>query len=412
MQTDFDVLIVGGGLVGASLACALRAAPLRVAVIEAVAPPLAERPGYDDRTLALAYGSRRIFEGMGLWQEIAQASSAAPIERIHISDRGRFGVTRLQAQDAGLPALGYVVSAPVLGSVLHRALAGQSRVTSMVPAVVGSVAVEPSAARVRVQVGGVEHTLNARLVVAADGANSPVRTAAGIAAEQIDYAQSAVVTAVTPERPHRYTAYERFTESGPLAVLPASKDHCAVVWTIAAERVDAALGWDDDTFRERLQEHFGERLGRFVNVGRRRAYPLALTRVRAPVRPRLIVIGNAAHTVHPVAGQGFNLGLRDVAALAEVLCEAAAAGADVGATEALQRYAEWRAQDTRRVTAFTHFLARVFSNDFLPVVLARDLGLVTVDLLPCVKSPLIRLTSGQAGRLPRLARGLPLRGTA
>ena len=409
MKTDFDILIAGGGLVGASLACALRGSGLRVCMVEATAPPLADRPGYDDRTFALAYGSRRIFEGMELWDGIARRSDAAPIKRIHISDRGRFGFTRLRAEDASLDALGYVVSAPVLGAALYRALADERDIALLTPATVQSVAFDEEAVRAQVRTEAGERTLKARLIVAADGANSPIREAAGLAAERVEYGQTAIVSAVTPEFPHGYTAYERFTAEGPLALLPAGASHCAVVWTVASARVDEMLAWDDEEFRDRLEMCFGERLGRFVRVGRRQAYPLVLTRVRDHVRARLVVVGNAAHTVHPVAGQGFNLGLRDVAALSELLLEQAAAGGDIGDLALLRRYAAWREQDNRVVAGFTHSLIRIFSNDYLPVAFVRNVGLTAVDLLPPLKRYLIRTTSGLAGRLPRLALGLPPR---
>ena len=411
MKTDFDILIVGGGLVGASLACALRESGLSIGMIEAMTPALSEKPGFDDRTLALAYGSRRIFEGLGVWNAIADRG-AAPIKRIHISDRGRFGATRLHARDVGLDALGYVVSAPVLGTSLYHAIAGRSNIHVLSPATVLSVEIGDDAARVCVSAGGTEHDLRARLVVAADGANSPIREAAGIEASRVDYGQTAIVSAVATEYAHEGTAYERFTESGPLALLPAGSDYCAVVWTVAADQVDTVKAWDDETFRAKLQDCFGERLGRFLRVGKRQVHPLALTQVREHVRPRLVIVGNAAHTVHPVAGQGFNLGLRDVATLAEVLMEAVHAGRDIGDLTGLRRYADWRARDNKVVSTLTHSLIRVFSNDYWPVVCLRDAGLVAVDLLPPAKRGLIRVTSGLAGRLPRLACGLPLRMSA
>src|SRR5581483_3481783 len=327
MRTDFDVLVVGGGLVGASLAYALRGSGLSIGVVEAFPFSFSESPSFDDRTLALAYGSRRIFAALGLWEAIARRG-AAPIKRIHVSDRGRFGVARLTAAEAGLDALGYVVTHRTLGASLYEAIKDQSNVNMIAPATLQSVTLEESAARVRVQAGDAAQDLSARLLVAADGANSPIRDAVGIEVERVPYDQTAVVSAVTTELSHQDTAYERFTESGPLALLPAD-----------AERV---LAWDDETFRRELQVAFGERLGRFSGVGKRNAYPLALTRVREHVRPRLALIGNAAHAVHPVAGQGFNLGLRDVAALAEVLTDAVAAGRDPGDIAALQRYADWR----------------------------------------------------------------------
>jgi 2-octaprenyl-6-methoxyphenol hydroxylase len=407
METDFDILIVGGGLVGASLACALRESGLRVGMIEAARLPLSDRPRFDDRTLALAYGSRRIFEGLGVWRAIADRG-AAPIRRIHISDRGRFGFARLHATDLGLEALGYVVSAPVLGKSLYEAIEGRPDIRVIAPAAVQSVEIRHDAAHVRVGEAGGARELTARLVVAADGANSPIREAAGIVANRIDYRQSAIVSAVSTERAHEGTAYERFTGSGPLALLPAGPDYCAVVWTVAANKVATVVEWDDPMFLAQLQKRFGERLGRFLRVGGRQVHPLALTRVREHVRPRLVIIGNAAHTVHPVAGQGFNLGLRDVAALAETLVEGEDRG-DIGDLARLRRYAERRARDNQVVSGFTHSLVRIFSNDYWPIAGLRDAGLIAVDLLPPVKRGLIRITSGLAGRLPRLARGLPLR---
>lgn len=408
MRTDFDVLVVGGGLVGASLAYALRGSGLSIGVVEAFPFSFSESPSFDDRTLALAYGSRRIFAALGLWEAIARRG-AAPIKRIHVSDRGRFGVARLTAAEAGLDALGYVVTHRTLGASLYEAIKDQSNVNLIAPATLQSVTLEESAARVRVQAGDAAQDLSARLLVAADGANSPIRDAVGIEVERVPYDQTAVVSAVTTELPHQDTAYERFTESGPLALLPADAAHLAVVWTQRSDNAERVLAWDDETFRRELQVAFGERLGRFSGVGKRNAYPLALTRVREHVRPRLALIGNAAHAVHPVAGQGFNLGLRDVAALAEVLTDAVAAGRDPGDIAALQRYADWRVRDNRVTAAFTHSLIRIFSNDYLPVTWGRDLGLLAVDLLPPVKRRLVRITSGLAGRLPRLARGLPLR---
>lgn len=429
MKSDFDILIVGGGLVGASLACALRGGPFSIGVVEAV--PLASSAqlpsndvqgpsdvaggrgsgagAVDDRHLALAFGSRRIFEGIGIWNAVVPHVS--PIQRIHISDRGRFGFARLDAQEAGLPALGYVITARELGTALHATLGRQPGIALYCPARVESIAFEDARARIAIRRGDQAETLSARLVVAADGADSPVREMARIAARRIDYGQTAIVTNVTPGLPHRDTAYERFTDSGPLAVLPAGADRCAVVWSARSENAGEILAWDDETFRARLQARFGDRLGAFGRIGPRRAYPLALTRVAEHVRPRLALIGNAAHTVHPVAGQGFNLGLRDVAALAELLLEGHREGRDPGELALLERYADWRRRDNQVTSAFTHSLIRLFSNDYLPVALARNAALVAIDLLPAIKRRFIRVTSGQSGRLPRLALGLPLPGS-
>jgi 2-octaprenyl-6-methoxyphenol hydroxylase len=207
---------------------------------------------------------------------------------------------------------------------------------------------------------------------------------------------------------HNHVAYERFTDSGPLALLPMRENRCAVVWSAQRSQVDTILGWDDQQFLQHLQERFGDRLGRFIKVGRRQGYPLSLTQVEQHVRARMVLIGNAAHTVHPVAGQGFNLGLRDVAVLSQILVDATRAGEDIGDIQLLARYMRQRRRDTQAVTAFTDGLIRIFSNAFAPLALARNLGLVVVDLLPPVKRALIRRTSGMSRRLPRLARGLPL----
>ena len=406
MKSDFDILIIGGGLVGASLACALRASDLRIGVIEAVPLAVSSQPSYDDRTLALAYGSKRIFESLGVWPDIAP--DATPIERIHISDRGHFGVTRLAATEAGMPALGYVVANRVLGVVLLKALQASKNIEWLCPAEMQSIKLNPEAASITVRHNDANQTLVARHVIAADGAHSEVRAAMGIEAERTEYCQSAIVTTVTAGEPHGNTAYERFTDTGPLALLPLRQNACAVVWSAKAAEAQTILGWSDAEFLNRLQDRFGDRLGTFTRPGKRAAYPLALTRVPEPVRARLALIGNAAHTVHPVAGQGFNLGLRDVAAIAEILTDAVRAGEDIGDLAVLRRYADWRRRDNQVTAGFTNGLIRIFSNNAFPLTLARNVGLLAVDLLPGVKRRFIRVTSGLAGRLPRLARGLPL----
>ncbi len=406
MRADYDVLIIGGGLVGASLACALRVSTLRIGVIETAPLSASLPPSYDDRTLALSYGSKRIFEGMDVWDEIA--SDAIPIERIHISDRGHFGVTRLSAIEARLPTLGYVVPNRVLGAALLKILQDAKPVDWLCPAAMQNIHFAAKSASVTVRHNGTDTTLTTRLVIAADGAYSGVRQASGIEAVRTEYRQTAVVTNVTASRPHNNTAYERFTDTGPLALLPLRNNECAVVWSAREEDVKTILLWSDSEFLRHLQERFGDRLGTFTRLGKRATYPLALTRVPEHVRARLALIGNAAHTVHPVAGQGFNLGLRDVAALAEILTDAVRANEDIGDLRVLRRYADWRQRDNQVTTTFTNGLVRIFSNNIFPLTFVRNAGLIAVDLMPGVKRGAIRITSGLAGKLPRLARGLPL----
>lgn len=406
MQAEFDVVIVGGGMVGAAMACALRDTGLRIALVDAAPPPVASPPTYDDRTVALADGSRRIFEALGVWS--ALAPQAAAIQQIHISDRGRFGCTRLNAADAGLPALGYVVANRAVAAALYGAINGVPTITVYAPASAAGVDIAANAARVTLSSAAGNRVLRARLIIAADGADSPIRSMLGLAAQRVDYGQAAIVTAVTPSQAAAGTAYERFTPTGPLALLPAANERYVVVWSLPPARAETLLAFDDRAFLATLQEQFGDRLGMFTRVGRRQLHPLALTHVAEHVRERVVLIGNAAHTVHPVAGQGFNLGLRDVATLAQVIVDAARAGQDIGALDVLRRYADWRARDNRTIAGFTHSLIRIFSNDYLPVTLARNLGLIAVDLVPPLKRRFIRMTSGLAGELPRLARGQPL----
>jgi 2-octaprenyl-6-methoxyphenol hydroxylase len=407
-QTDYDIIITGGGLVGASLACALGDSGFRIGIVEAIPPGDPGQPSYDDRTIALAYSSRRIFETIGVWSRIADSAVCA-IEHIHITDRGHFGMTRLHADDMDIPALGYVAETRALGAALYEEMAGFDNIELLCPARVTGVEQEAEWVALTLEQDGKSRTVRARLAVAADGGDSPLRNAMGIASDRKLYEQVAVLTNVTPGRPHRNTAYERFTETGPLALLPMTSGRCAVVWSTRPENVDAMMAWSDEEYLAQLQQRFGDRLGAFSHAGKRQAYPLSLTRVAESVRPRMVLIGNAAHTVHPVAGQGFNLGLRDVAWLAQELVEADVRKDDIGSLAVLQRYAEWRTRDNRRVQGFTDGLVRVFSNEFLPLALARNIGLFAVDLFPSIKRAFVRRTSGLNGRLPRLACGLPLR---
>ena len=406
MRTDYDIVIVGGGLVGASLARVLSNQALHIAVIEAVPLISDSQPSYDDRSIALAYGARRIFESTGLWNDLT--GSIMPIKRIHVSDLGCFGVTRLDAAREHVDALGYVVENRVMGKLFGTTLTTQKNIELRCPAKLTGLDFGPHAAGVTINENDSEYKLTAKLVIGADGGNSLVRKLTGGRVRRWDYGQTAIIGNVTPGQPHNNIAYERFTDSGPLALLPMTENRCSLVWTARNADVDRIMALDDKGFLDALQQRFGYRLGIFRKVGKRHAYPLTLNRVDTHVLPRVALIGNAAHTLHPVAGQGFNLGLRDVAVLAETVVDALRAGQDIGDLTVLNRYASWRRGDQRRVIAFTDGLVRVFSNPLLPVVCARNLGLLAVDILPSAKHLLTRQTMGLAGRQTRLARGLPL----
>jgi len=400
---DCDVAIVGGGLVGASLALALTALPLEVVVIEAVAPESDEQPSFDTRTTALSNGSKRVFEGLGVWDEISR--EATPIRRIHVSDRGRFGSAVIDAAEEGIPALGHVVENRVIGRALWRRLRHESRVRVIAPATATGAQVGADAVRLMLD-GACTRSVSARLAVAADGVGSRVRADAGVDVVRRDYGQTAIVCQVTPGRSHDHVAYERFTPSGPLAALPIPDGRVGIIYTLDPAAAERVMALSDAGFLAQLQEAFGWRLGQLRDAGPRHAYPLALTRSESPEAPRTAIIGAAAQGLHPIAGQGFNLGLRDAATLAEVLADSV--GSDPGDAAVLARYAEWRKTDRRGLIAFTDGLVRLFGSRLAPIQFARGLGLVLFDLNPLAKSAMSRLSLGFAGRQTRLARGLPL----
>lgn len=409
----YDVVIIGGGLAGISLALALgRFAPApRVALIEAHDYQTLAPPGFDARTVALSYSSRQIFTGLGVWDAMLQAG-LAPIHTIHISDRGHPGVTRLSAQEQGVDALGYVIENRVLGQTLLAAMNAAAHVTLQAPARVTGLSLQHDHYRVELDAAS-PAVITASLLVAADGSQSFVRDYLHVRTWQRSYDQQAVIANLAMDRPHHNIAYERFTATGPMALLPlpayADTPHrYGLVWTVPNSQVESVLQRDDATFLQQLQLQLGERAGRAIRVGKRNAYPLEMMQIREHVRPRLAFIGNAAHTLHPVAGQGFNLGLRDVAALAQVIRDARLRRADIGALGELQHYADWRKRDQWQTMLFTDSLVRMFSTDALPVVLARQAGLLAMELATPLRRLIARHAMGYIGKASLLARGLGL----
>ncbi len=409
---DYDLIIAGGGLAGASLACSLRQTDLRIAVVEAFPFDSAAQPSYDERTIALTYSSKLVFDTIGVWDNEVE-SAACALERIHISNRGHFGITHLDCKHAGTPALGYVVPTRALGKSLNKLMQDADNIDLICPAKVVTAAPGKQSCEVSISDGTEQETennktLTAPLFVIADGGRSGLLEQLDFQTTSHQYQQSALLCIVSSDEWHNHQAFERFTSSGPLALLPMNDQRYAVVWTLMPDELETTLRLDDDAFIDALQHAFGWRAGKLSLPTARKSYPLSRNHLEQYTQQRVVVLGNAAHTVHPVAGQGFNLGLRDVAALAELVHSAQQAGQDIGSTSLLESYVKWRKPETQRVSRFTHGMIQIFSNDFAPLAVARNAGLAAIEHLPMMKRVLLRRTMGLAAHQPKLALGKPL----
>ncbi len=399
-----DLLIVGGGFTGMTLACAVAGAGLSAIVIDRQRPEELLKPGFDGRTSAIAYGSEQMLRAIGLWPRLE--GLAEPILDIRVSDGGSPLFLHYDHREIpGVKAFGHMVENRHLRrAFLHhlQACPGVKRL--------GGVTV----ARLARRPGGVEATLSsgtrvrAALVVAADGRESATRREAGIRVTRWSYPQVGIVCTVAHERPHRGVAHECFLPAGPFAILPMTGKRSAIVWTERADLAPEILALDEDEFGEELARRFGDFLGKVELAGPVWSYPLGLVHARRYVAERLALVGDAAHAIHPIAGQGLNLGFRDVAALAEVVVEARRLGLDLGDRLQLARYERWRRFDSLALMVVTDGLNRLFSNDVAAVRLARDLGLGAVNRMPALKRFFMRHAMGITGHLPRLLQGRPL----
>ncbi|MFT7235513.1 MAG: 2-octaprenyl-6-methoxyphenol hydroxylase [Methylophagaceae bacterium] len=398
--TDYDIIIVGGGMVGASLAYALKNSHHKIALIEAFDFKTTQQPSYDDRGIALSYGSQRIFNTMGLWPKLAPHCTA--ITDIHISDRGHFGSTRLSAQQENVPALGQVILARAMGKVLNQAMSENTTLDILCPRKV--VALTQRTDHVDLCLDDGQHILG-NLIVAADGANSTIRRLLNLTATEQVYQQTAITANISTERSHNNRAFERFTEFGPIALLPMPDNRCSLIWTVKTGDELVITELDDVDFLARLQSEFGYRLGKITQVGKRNHYPLKLTQTDQPIQERIVFVGNAAHNLHPIAGQGFNLGLRDVIALADVLIDETD---DCGNPRNLLDYQQWQQQDQDSIIKATDLLVRLFSNNNPILGSGRSAGLMALDLIPPAKHWLAKQSMGLGKKQPRLARGITL----
>ena len=407
-QGRYDVAIIGGGLVGASLACALSPLGLKTALVEAVAPRASTQPSYDDRTLALSASSCSILEGLGIWPMVAH--NATPIREIQVRELERPGHVLMDPSELGLDRFGHVLEARVFGAAMAETLPRLENVDYLCP--VSVTGLETGDDDCLVSVRGLEGSdaISAKLVVGADGAESFVREAHGIECERHDYGQSAVICNVTPEQDHRGRAFELFTPSGPMAVMPHVEGRCGLIWCVPGDEVDSLMNLSEAEFMRQANARFGRRLGRFLKMGSRSSYPLKLVRAQEDYRQRTVILGNAAHAIHPVGAQGFNLGLRDTATLAEVLADALRADpeSDPGDLDLLRRYSAWRRPDQEGTIAYSDGLARIYSNPTPAVSLGRLAGLLAHAFLPSLRRQMAVKAMGFRGKIPRLARGEPL----
>lgn len=411
MESRYDIVIAGGGMVGASLALAVGCAlpGVRMLIVESFALPPGEgapafQPSFDARSTALSAGSRRIYETMGAWSQLEPG--LCPIDSIHVSSRGRPGSTLMHAAAEGLPALGYVVENHWLGRVLMAQLKRRPHIEWCAPARVQGVRLEgPGDCRVEVNRDGEPYEVACELLVVADGQDSGLARALGIGYADTDYGHSAIIANVTTSKPHEGRAFERFTGQGPLALLPllptGGRSRSALVWTMPTALAGDLAASADGDFLEALQQRFGFRLGRLERVGERFHYPLRLLEASEQVRSGVAIMGNAAHSLHPVAGQGFNLALRDIARLVEALVAARQQGQSLGELSVLQAYLDAQRWDQRKTTLFSDRVSAVFAWSQPLVGVARDISLTALDVVLPAKSWFVRQAAGLSGDDPR-----------
>tara|TARA_B100000809_G_scaffold8430_1_gene8163 strand:- start:1332 stop:2609 length:1278 start_codon:yes stop_codon:yes gene_type:complete len=403
----FDMVIVGGGMVGISLALILAAQrDWKILLVEAQSMKLGSASNhsasFDDRSTALSWTSRNIYQSIGIWDQLSK--HLTDIRQIHVSDRGHGGLTRMSATEAGVDALGYVVENHWLGSVLIDRLAQQS-IDVLANTHISSV--RPLRDGIEISLKGVEalggkesSVIHSDLLVIADGSNSKTAEKLGIHSKSSSYRQTAIIANIQLEKKHQNVAYERFTDQGPMALLPLSdfkgQHRSALVWVQPEDQAEQLIKAEDTAFLDTLQQRFGHRLGRFKQVGNRLDYPLALTLATEQVRRNVVVVGNAAHSLHPVAGQGFNLSLRDVAALAARLNIARIQQKDIGALEVLQDYQQQQLVDQRNTLIFSDSLAKFFSGTSSISAVTRNSGLLALDLVPQLRHGFAKFGMGMA----------------
>ncbi|EJG0781343.1 2-octaprenyl-6-methoxyphenyl hydroxylase [Vibrio parahaemolyticus] len=392
-MTQYDVVIAGGAMAGATLALAiehLSQGALRVAVVEPFKAQSDQHPGFDSRSIALSYGTVNLLRHLELWSAIEPFTT--PIEHIHVSDRSHAGMTDITKHDVGVEALGYVVELADVGRVYQELLTHSTAIDLYCPN--SAKHITRTQENVTIELASGE-LLNAKLLVAADGAVSQCCQQIGLELSEHDFDQVAVIANIVTQEPHQGRAFERFTENGPVALLPMSDNRMSLVWCLRPDEAQIVMELSESEFLERLQQDFGWRLGAMQKVGLRASYPLLLRHRKQNISHRFAIVGNAAQTLHPIAGQGFNLGIRDVVTLAEELVKQ---GEDVGRYQGLIRFSQRREADRNETIWLTSSLVHVFSNDLLAMRIGRNTALAAMDNLSIFKQPLLRHTLGLVKR--------------
>lgn len=396
---DFDLVIVGGGLVGLTLACACKHSGLRVALIEAKPDSAAVSRG---QAYHINLMSSRIFAGIGVWETMLPQVN--PIRQIRLSDADHPGVVQFFPHDLQTDVLGYVAEHRVLLESLQNFLRQCPEITYLCPAELVKTDYKMDGVELELNCSGQRQRLRSRLLVAADGSRSPIRQQAGIQTYGWRYRQACVVAFIQPKQPHHNVAYERFWSSGPFAILPLPNNICRIVWTAPRSEAEAIAALDDVQFLDQLKQRYGDQMGELSLVGGRYVFPVQLMHSHRYTLPRLALIGDAAHCCHPVGGQGVNLGIRDAAALAQILQTAHQRQEDIGSLRVLRRYDRWRQVENLVILGFTDSLNRLFSNNWLPLVVLRRLGLAMLRTIHPLRVLALRLMTGLLGRSPNLAR--------
>jgi 2-octaprenyl-6-methoxyphenol hydroxylase len=395
---DCDLAIVGGGIVGATLASALKNSGLKIIIIEA--QPL-EVAASRRQAYAFSLLSGRIYQGIGVWEEILP--KIAKFKHINLSDADYFKIVKFEKKDLETEYLGYVAEHNIVLTALQKFIAQCPNVSWLCPAEVVGFEYQDSSAQIEVQVNGEKRVIKTKLLVGADGAKSRIRTMAGIKTHGWKYWQSCVAFTIKHEAPQNDIAFERFWPTGPMGVLPLPGNRCQIVWTNPHAQAKALQELEEEKFLEKLEQYTGGLLGKLQLVSDRYIFPVQLMQCDRYVQSRLALVGDAAHCCHPVGGQGLNLGIRDAAALAQVLREAYQQKEDIGNLKVLKRYEGWRKQENLIILGFTDFLDRTFSNNWLPVVAVRRLGLWLLQHLKPLKKFALGLMTGLKGRTPQLA---------